>query len=68
MSLQDLDEIWDYIALESCNSDAAQNTVNGIMDTVEELKQFTGIESRLYFEDGMDSGYRYVQYKNYITF
>lgn len=41
MSLCDLDEIWDYIALELCKSDAAENTVNGIMDTVEELKQFT---------------------------
>lgn len=68
ISLHDLDEIWDYIALELCNLNAAENTVNGIMEIVEELKQFTGIGARLYFEDGMDSGYRFVQYKNYIAF
>jgi len=32
-ALKDLDEIWDYIEVELCNLSAAQNTVNGIMDT-----------------------------------
>lgn len=66
--MKDLDEIWDYIANELMNSSAAQNTVNGIMDAIDSLSGFPNVGARLMFENGLDSGYRIIPYKNYIAF
>lgn len=68
MSRQDLDEIWDYIALELYNPDAAAYTVTGIMDRVNQLADFSETGSKLFFDNGLDSGYRYVVLKNYMAF
>lgn len=65
---KDLDEIWDYIELELCNPSAAQNTVNGIMDKIDGLASFPESGAKLEFENGLNSGYRYVVYKNYLVF
>ncbi len=67
-ALKDLDEILDYIEFELCNPIAAQNTVNGIMDKVDGLASFPESGAKLEFENGIDSGYRYVVFKNYIAF
>ena len=39
----DLYEIWECISFEWCNPQAAENTVNKIMDTVDELERFSEI-------------------------
>lgn len=67
-ALKDLDEIWDYISFQLCNPSAAQNTVEGIMDKVDEIAPFPESGAKLEFENGLDSGYRYVMFKNYLTF
>ena len=67
-ALKDLDEIWDYIEVELCNPIAAQNTVNGIMDKVDGIAAFPESGVKLEFENGLDSGYRYVVFKNYFAF
>lgn len=67
-ALKDLDEIWDYIEVELCNPIAAQNTVNGIMDKVDGIAAFPESGVKLEFENGLDSGYRYVVFKNYLAF
>lgn len=67
-ALKDLDEIWNYIEFELCNPIAAQNTVNGIMDKVDGIASFPESGAKLEFENGLDSGYRYVVFKNYIAF
>lgn len=67
-ALKDLDEIWDYIEFELCNPSAAQNTVDGIMDKVDGIASFPESGAKLVFENGLDSGYRYVVFKNYLTF
>ena len=67
-ALKDLDEIWDYIEVELCNPSAAQNTVDGIMDRVDGIASFTESGSKLEFENGLNSGYRYVVFKNYLAF
>ena len=67
-ALRDLDEIWDYIKFELCNPSAAQNPVDGIMDKVEEIASFPESGAKLVFENGLDSGYRYVVFKNYLAF
>lgn len=67
-ALKDLDEIWDYIEVELCNLSAAQNTVDGIMDRVDGIASFPESGSKLEFENGLNSGYRYVVFKNYLAF
>lgn len=67
-ALKDLDGIWDYIEKELCNPSAAQNTVEGIMDKIDILMSFTEAGAKLEFENGLNSGYRYVSFKNYIAF
>ena len=64
----DLDEIWNYISDKLMNPTAAENTVNGILDTVDILKDQSGIGKPLYFASGLYSGYRYLIYKNYLAF
>jgi len=67
-ALKDLDEIWDYIEVELCNPSAAQNTVDGIMDRVDGIASFPESGSKLEFENGLNSGYRYVVFKKYLAF
>lgn len=47
-ALQDLDEIWDYIEFELCNPSATQNTVDGIMDKVDEIASFPESGAKLH--------------------
>ena len=67
-ALKDLDGIWDYIEKELCNPSAAQNTVEGIMDKIDILMSFPEAGAKLEFENGLNRGYRYVSFKNYIAF
>ena len=67
-ALKDLDEIWDYIEIELCNPAAAQSTVSGILDKVDTLAYFPVSGTKLELENGLDSGYRYVVFKNYLAF
>ena len=67
-ALQDLDAIWDYISNELENPIAAQRTVDGILDAVELLASFPESGQQLVFEDGLESGYRFVVHKKYMAF
>lgn len=68
MALKDLDEIWEYITEELMNPSAAENTVNGIMDSIDALEDFPEAGAKLLFNGDLDSGYRFVIYKNYMSF
>lgn len=39
-ALKDLDDIWEYIRSELSNPDAADNSVNAILDRAETLREF----------------------------
>lgn len=67
-SLSDLDEIFDYIAFELKEIIAADNTVNGIIDSINILKQFAESGSILYLPTGEVTIYRYVISSNYLSF
>lgn len=67
-AMKDLDEIWDYIENELCNPSAAQNTVEGIMDAVENLAMFPETGAKVEFDNGLESGYRFVVFRNYLAF
>lgn len=42
-AMSDLDEIWNYINKDLQNPAAARNTVEGIMDTIDKLKESSEI-------------------------
>lgn len=67
-AVRNLDEIWDYIEIELCNPSAAQNTVEGIMDKIDDLAMFPESGAKLEFDNGLESGYRFVVFKNYFAF
>lgn len=67
-SLSDLDEIFDYIAFELKDIIAADNTVNGIIDSINILKQFAESGSILCLPTGEVTIYRYVISGNYLSF
>lgn len=67
-AIDDLEEIWAYISDELSNPSAARNTIDGILKAVERLKVFSGAGAILTFSDGINSGYRFVRYGNYLAF
>lgn len=64
----DLDEIWEYITFELCNPQAAENSVNKIMDTVDELENFSEIGAPLSSVTDIESDYRFLTSGNYMVF
>lgn len=64
----DLDEIWEHISFELCSPQAAENTVNKIMDTVDELENFSEIGTILFSVTGIESDYRFLTSGNYMVF
>ena len=64
----DLDEIWEYITFELCNPQAAENTINKIMDTVDELENFSEIGSLLSSVADIESDYLFLTSGNYMVF
>ena len=65
----DLDGIWDYITYDLCNPDAAENTVNRILDTIDRLETFSAeIGTPLAFVTDIESDYRFLVSGNYLAF
>lgn len=67
-ALKDLDEICDYIANVLKSPDAADNTVNKILDKTDLLSDNPEIGTQLFFENDLFSGYRYMVSDNYLAF
>ncbi len=67
-ALKDLDETYDYIFNEKHNPIAAQNTIQGIRNVITELKTLDNIGVKVFLPDGIETPYRFVQYKNYLAF
>ena len=59
LALKDLDEIWDYITNELMNPSAAESTIYGIMNVIDDLADFPKRGAKLIFDNGLDSGYRF---------
>jgi len=67
-ALNDLDEIWEYIFSELCNPQAAENTINNIMDAVDRLEDFSEISAPLSSVTDIESDYRFLISGNYMAF
>lgn len=68
LALQDLDNIWSYIALELKNPKAAQHTIGSILATVSRLSTFPDSGTPLSALYPIRTGYRYVSSGNYLAF
>lgn len=67
-SLQDLDETFDYIAVEKQNPIAAQNTIQGIRSAISDLRTLDNIGVKVFLPNGVETPYRFVRYNNYLAF
>lgn len=63
-----LDETWKYICFKLCNPQATENTVNIIMDTVDELENFSETGAALPSVTDPESDYRFLTSGNHIIF
>lgn len=64
----DLDEIWEYISVELCNPQVANNTINKIMNIVDELENFSKIGVPLSSVIDIENDYRFLTSGNYMVF
>lgn len=67
-ALKDLDGIWEHIRAELSNPDAADNTVNAILDRAETLREFPYSGAPLDAMSRIHSDYRFVTAGNYLAF
>lgn len=67
-ALSDLDEIYDYISSTLKSPEAADNTINKILDKTDLLADNPEIGTGLYLENNLFSGYRYLVSDNYLAF
>lgn len=67
-ALKDLDEIYDHIAHALSSPDAADNTINIILDKTDLLSSSPETGTQLLFDNGLNSGYRYMVSDNYLAF
>ena len=67
-SRKDLDNIFDYIHDDLNNPVAAKRTVKGILNKINELKEYSQLGPVWYLENNIDSGFRFFRYEDYILF
>ena len=67
-SVQDLDEIFEYIAVKKQNPIAARNTVQGIRAEISKLKTLDNIGVRVFLPNSLETPYRFIKYNNYLSF
>ena len=65
---RNLDDIWDHIVSELQNRSAAENTVNRIMDAVDQLEAHALIGAPLSAAADADREYRFLVSGNYMIF
>lgn len=65
---RDLDDIWNHIVSNLQNRTAAENTVNRIMDAVDQLETYALIGPPLSTIAEVDGEYRFLVSGNYMVF
>ncbi len=63
----DLDTIWEYLAMNRENIPVAEDIVDGLISVTEQLADWPRRGTKLILPDGSDSGYRAVGYKGYLA-
>ena len=65
--LDDLYQIGDYIESQFHNPAAADRITNGIVDATDILAEFPESGARIFLPGGLDSGYRFVTFEDYLA-
>ncbi len=65
--LKDLFSIEEYIKTQFCDPEAAERIVNGIVDATQILKEYPESGAKVYLPGGLDSGYRFVLFHEYLA-
>ena len=65
--LEDLYQIGDYIETQFQNPAAADRIMTGIMDATDVLAEFPETGAKVFLPGGLDSGYRYVVFEDYLA-
>ena len=66
-SINDLYTIFGYISDNLSSPGAAKNICDGIIEKIDLLEQMPEIGTKIFWESGIFSGYRYITFKNYLT-
>ena len=66
-ALRDLDRVWTEVFEASASYDITEKYIDELMDKIEEKNIFPDSGSPLYYENQF-TGYRFVVYKEYISF
>lgn len=66
--MDDLDDIWDYIAYELDNPISANKTTGSLLAAIDSLEQNANRGKNLYFHDGTFSGYQWILSGSYYVF
>ena len=67
-ALNDLDSIFDYITFELKEPGIAEHLINNILAQHDKLKEFPGIGAIYKLPNGVETVYRYLVYKDYLSF
>ncbi|MCR0531735.1 type II toxin-antitoxin system RelE/ParE family toxin [[Clostridium] innocuum] len=67
-AMNDLDEIWEYIYLETLDNQISNKTINKILDTVDTLKDFSEIGAKLSGITNIKCDYRFLVVGKYLVF
>jgi len=65
---RDLDDIWDYIVTDLCNTSAAERVVHAILDAVDQLENFSAMGALLASIANVDGDYRFLISGNDLIF
>ena len=67
-ALADMDETYEYIRFELQNPIAAKNTIEGIRNSIAELKTLDNIGVKVFLPNGLETVYHFIQFKKYLIF
>ena len=68
LAWSDINGISEYISNDLKNSQVVKNILEGLLESISNLKNFPESNPRLFVAGNIDSGYRYSLYKNYMCF
>ena len=67
LAIKDLDKVWEEVFQASKDIDITEKYINGLLDKIEEKKEYPESGSRLYYEDRF-TGYYFIVFKAYLAF
>ena len=67
-ALADMDVTYDYIRFELQNPIAAKNTIDGIRNSIADLKTLDNVGVKVFLPNGLETTYHFIHFKKYLIF